>query len=135
MPPDHSVKKPYVWQNPASSYIMTINPSEEVPRMVITLTSENFNTVVKESALPVLVDFWAEWCTPCHRLDPILDELAEETEGKAVICRLEVDRESEIADLYEIMSIPTLIVFENGKPKDIMVGLKGKAALKAALGL
>lgn len=103
--------------------------------MIVTLTKTNFNQEVLDSPVAVLVDFWAEWCTPCHKLDPILEELAAEIGNHAKICRLEVDQEAEIADLYEVMSIPTLIVFKDGKIKEIMIGIKGKPTLKAALGL
>ncbi len=103
--------------------------------MVVTLTKDNFNQEVLESDVPVLVDFWAQWCTPCHRMDPILEELALDVGTKAKICKLEVDQESEIADLYEVLSIPTLIIFNGGKATEMMVGLKGKTVLKAALGV
>jgi thioredoxin 1 len=103
--------------------------------MVLTLTKDNFNQEVLESDVPVLVDFWAQWCTPCHRMDPILKDLAQDVEGLAKVCKLEVDQESEIADLYEVLSIPTLIIFKGGKATDMLVGLKGKAVLRTALGV
>ncbi len=103
--------------------------------MIIHLNSTNFKSEVLKSDLPVLVDFWADWCGPCHRLTPILEDLAREVEGKAKIAKLDVDAEEAIADEYRIMSMPTLVVFDKGEIKDTMIGLKSKDALKSALGL
>jgi thioredoxin 1 len=103
--------------------------------MIIHLNRTNFKSEVLDSAIPVLVDFWADWCGPCHRLTPILEELAREVEGKAKIAKLDVDAEEAIADEYRIMSMPTLVVFDKGEIKDTMIGLKSKDALKRSLGL
>jgi thioredoxin 1 len=103
--------------------------------MIIHLNRTNFKSEVLDSAIPVLVDFWADWCGPCHRLTPILEELAREVEGKAKIAKLDVDAEEAIADEYRIMSMPTLVVFDKGEIKDTMIGLKSKDALKRTLGL
>ncbi len=103
--------------------------------MVIELTNETFDKTIKESDKPVLVDFWAEWCSPCLRYTPILKALDEELNGEAIIAKLEVDNASDIADQYEILSIPTTIIFKNGEIVDTFVGIKSKDELKKRLGL
>lgn len=103
--------------------------------MVIDLTSENFDKTIKESDKLVLVDFWAEWCSPCLRYTPVLQALDEEVAGEAVIAKLEVDSASDIADRYEILSIPTTIIFKHGEILDTFVGIKSKDELKKRLGL
>ena len=90
---------------------------------------ENFNNDVLNSDVPVLVDFWAEWCGPCKMIAPILEEIAAEQGEKIHIAKLNVDEANEIAIRFEVMSIPTLIVFDNGVPTKRIVGAKGKAAL------
>lgn len=103
--------------------------------MVKHLKTKDFKKEVLESDVPVLVDFWAKWCSPCLRVAPILDELSKEVEGKAKICKLEVDEEYEIADEYEIMSIPTIVVFVNGEIKEQVIGVQSKQSLLKLLGL
>ena len=103
--------------------------------MVIELTKENFKETISNSDKLVLVDFWAEWCSPCLRYTPILKALDEEVAGQAVIAKLEVDSAPEIADQYEILSIPTTIIFKNGEIVDQFVGIKSKDELKKRLGL
>ncbi|AUD64372.1 thioredoxin [Tenericutes bacterium MZ-XQ] len=103
--------------------------------MVKQLKTKDFKKEVLESDVPVLVDFWAKWCSPCLRVAPILDELSKEVEGKAKICKLEVDEEYEIADEYEIMSIPTIVVFVNGEIKEQVIGVQSKQSLLKLLGL
>lgn len=103
--------------------------------MVLELTNENFNQTIKESDKPVLVDFWAEWCSPCLRYTPVLKALDEDLEGQAIVAKLEVDSAPEIADQFEILSIPTTIIFKNGEVVDTFVGIKSKDELKKRLGL
>lgn len=103
--------------------------------MSIHLTKENFESIVTNSDKPVLVDFWATWCGPCKMVGPIIEELSVELEGKAVICKIDVDAQPELAKQFGVMSIPTLVVFENGKETKREVGFKPKEQLKALLGV
>ena len=93
---------------------------------IITLTAENFETEALQSSEPVLVDFWAPWCAPCRMLSPLVDEIAEEMEGKVKIGKINVDEESALAAKYGVRSIPTLIVFKNGEVAATSVGVKPK---------
>ena len=96
---------------------------------VTILSDETFADTVSADGEPVLVDFWAEWCGPCKMIAPILDEIAVEQEGKLKIGKLNVDEAADVARRFEVMSIPTLIVFKDGAPAKRIVGAKGKAAL------
>jgi thioredoxin 1 len=96
---------------------------------ITTLTTSTFDEVVKASDVPVVVDFWAEWCGPCKMIAPILDEIATEQAGKVKIAKLNVDNDPELAQRFDVMSIPTLIVFKNGQAAKRMVGAKGKGQL------
>jgi thioredoxin 1 len=98
-----------------------------------TLTEANFDTEVLKSAVPVLVDFWAEWCGPCRMLAPIIDELAGEFKGQAKVGKLNVDHNPAIAERYGIRGIPTLILFKNGEIVEQIVGVQSKEALKGKL--
>ncbi len=99
----------------------------------ITFTEANFENEVLQSAVPVLVDFWAEWCGPCRMLAPIIDELAHEFSGKAKVGKVNVDQNQMIAERYGIRSIPTLILFNNGAIVEQIVGVQSKEALKGKL--
>jgi thioredoxin 1 len=99
---------------------------------MINLTQENFEKEVLQSAKPVLVDFWAEWCGPCKMLGPILDELAQEYDGRITIGKVNIDDHQELAAKYGIHSIPTLLLFQNGQVADQIVGLRSKRDLKAS---
>jgi thioredoxin 1 len=96
---------------------------------ITTLTATTFDEEVLGAEVPVLVDFWAEWCGPCKMIAPILDEIAVEQAGKISIAKLNVDEAADVARRFEVMSIPTLIVFKDGAPAKRIVGAKGKAAL------
>jgi len=96
---------------------------------IIHLSDENFDQKVLESHLPVLVDFWADWCMPCKMISPILDELAKEYDGKLRIAKLNVDEGQITASRYGIMSIPTLILFKDGKVLNQISGVMNKKQL------
>jgi len=100
---------------------------------IITLNDQNFENEVKESKIPILVDFWAEWCAPCRMVAPVLDELAEEFDGKVKIGKVNVDQNRTVAAQYGVMSIPTLILFKNGELVEQMVGAQPKENLQKVL--
>lgn len=93
---------------------------------VMKITSKNFEEEVSKSELPVLLDFWASWCGPCRMVSPIVDEVANELEGKAKVGKINVDEEQELAQAFSIMSIPTLVVINNGKLVNQLVGVRSK---------
>jgi thioredoxin 1 len=99
---------------------------------ILTLTKENFEKEVLQSAQPVLVDFWAQWCGPCKALAPVLDELAGEYNGRIKIGKVNVDDDQELASQFGIRSIPTLLLFKGGQVTDQIVGMRGKRELKAS---
>ncbi len=97
--------------------------------MKIKLSTENFEKEVLKSEKPVLVDFYADWCGPCNAMAPVIEELAKELEGKVKVGKINVDENPDIAVEYNVMSIPTLIVFKNGKEEKRLVGLRNKEEL------
>jgi len=99
----------------------------------VEIQDSNFDNIVLQSKTPVLVDFWAEWCGPCRMVAPVVEELAEEYDGKITFAKVDVDQNPQIAGKYGIMSIPTLIIFKGGKPVSNIVGFRPKAELKRSM--
>ena len=97
----------------------------------ITLTEDNFDSEVLNSDIPVLVDFWAEWCMPCKMIGPIVADIAESYKGKLKVAKLEVDNAPSVADTYKIISIPTLLVFKNGEVVNQFVGAGSRDHIEA----
>ena len=98
------------------------------------LTKENFETEVLKSELPVLIDFWADWCGPCKMLAPTVAEIAEEYAGKVKVGKINVDEEPELAAAFRINSIPTVVLMRDGKVENLVVGYCPKERLTAMLG-
>jgi len=96
---------------------------------LLELTNETFDEEVGASELPLVVDFWAEWCGPCRMVAPVLEQIASENEGKIRLAKLNVDDAPAVAQRFSIMSIPTLMVFKDGVMKKKIVGAKGKGQL------
>jgi thioredoxin len=103
--------------------------------MADTITESTFQQEVLESEQPVLVDFWAEWCGPCHAVAPILDQIAEERADQLRLVKVNIDEEPELAQRYGIMSIPTMILFEGDQQKAAALGAQSKGMLEKSLGL
>ncbi|MDH3419327.1 MAG: thioredoxin [Gammaproteobacteria bacterium] len=99
----------------------------------VTLTDATFETEVVQSDQPVLVDFWAPWCGPCHTVAPVIEALAEEYDGKAKIAKLNVDDNPQISQRFNVRSIPTLMVFKGGELVETAVGARPKAQLEQLL--
>ena len=101
--------------------------------LISALTQENFEKEVLQATTPVLVDFWAEWCGPCKMIAPLLDELADEYQGKVKIGKVNIDDQQALATKYGIRAIPTLLLINQGQVAEQMVGAKSKRDLKASL--
>ena len=101
--------------------------------MTVQTTDIDFIPKVLKSSIPVLVDFWAEWCAPCLIVAPVIEEIAKEYKGKIMVCKVNVDEASNIASKYGIMSIPTLAIFKNGELADKVVGVASKTQLEIAI--
>ena len=99
----------------------------------VSIDDSNFEQMVLHAEKPVLVDFWATWCRPCLMVAPILDELADEFNGRISFVKVDVDQNPKTAVRYGIMSIPTILVFKNGEPVSHMVGVRAKGELKRSL--
>ena len=99
----------------------------------IALTDTTFQQDVIKSDVPVLVDFWAEWCQPCKMVSPVLDELGEEYKGKIKVAKMNVDENTQVPSAFGIMSIPTIIIFKGGKPLKTLIGVQGKDTFKKAV--
>lgn len=102
---------------------------------IIELTSKNFKEKVLDAKGTVLVDFWAEWCGPCKMIAPVLDQIADEHVGKVIVAKVNVDHASDLAAQFNIRSIPTLLIFQDGAIKDQVVGVAPKKVLETKLGL
>lgn len=96
-------------------------------------SDQNFKEQVLDNKLPVLVDFWAPWCGPCRMVSPIVEELANDYKGKIVVGKLNVDDNPQTAGQYNVMSIPTVMLFKSGQPVKSMVGAQGKDAYKKVI--
>ncbi len=103
--------------------------------MPVKVTTETFKSEVLDSNIPVIVDFWAQWCRPCLMLAPVLDEIAKDLEGKVKVAKVNVDEEGYLANQFRVSSIPTVYLFENGQVKNQVVGLMRKDDLLKKLGL
>ena len=99
----------------------------------VSIDDSSFSEVVLQAKKPVLIDFWAAWCKPCLMVAPILEELAEEYDGKISFVKLDIDQNPQTPAKYDIMSIPSLLVFKNGEPVSHIVGFKPKGELKRSL--
>lgn len=100
---------------------------------VLTIKGENFEELVLKSSVPVLVDFWANWCGPCRAIGPTIDELADEYDGRFKIGKVNVDEENTLVNNFNIMSIPTMIAFKDGNQLEKVIGARSKADLKTLL--
>lgn len=99
----------------------------------VTFTDHNFQDQVLKNSKPVLVDFWAPWCGPCRIVSPVIEELAKDFSGKVVIGKMNVDENPDTAGQFGIMSIPTVMLFQNGKPVKSLIGAQGKEAYKRVI--
>jgi len=103
--------------------------------MTIAVTEATFEQEVLQSETPVLVDFWAEWCGPCHAVSPVLERIAEERKDELKLVKVNIDEEQGLSLRYGVMSIPTMILFKDGEPAAAAVGAQPKSALERSLGL
>jgi thioredoxin 1 len=103
--------------------------------MAIDVTETTFEQEVLKSETPVLVDFWAEWCGPCHAVSPVLEKIAEERKDELKLVKVNIDEEQALSIRYGVMSIPTMILFKEGEPAAAVVGAQPKSALERSLGL
>src|SRR6185295_20187942 len=103
--------------------------------MATEVTNETWESEVVSSETPVLVDFWAEWCGPCHAVAPVLDRIVEEQAGGLKLVKVNIDEERELAERFGIASIPTMILFRDGEPSVSVIGAQPKGAIERQLGI
>ena len=103
--------------------------------MAESVTESTFEQEVLQSDKPVLVDFWAEWCGPCHAVSPVLDRIVDERNGDLKLVKVNIDEQPELAQRFGVQSIPTIILFKDGAPAAAAIGAQPKPALERALGL
>ena len=103
--------------------------------MAIEVTEATFEQEVLKSETPVLVDFWAEWCGPCHAVSPVLEKIAEERKDELKLVKVNIDEGPAVAERYGIASIPTMVLFKNGEPAAAAIGAQPKGAIETQLGL
>ena len=103
--------------------------------MATAVKNDTFEQEVIQSEIPVLVDFWAEWCGPCHAVAPVLDRIVEEQAGGLKLVKVNIDEERELAERFGIASIPTMILFRDGEPSVSVIGAQPKGAIERTLGL
>jgi thioredoxin 1 len=103
--------------------------------MATTVTEQSFEGEVLQSDKTVIVDFWAEWCGPCHAVAPVLDRIVEESNGDIKLVKVNIDEQPALSQRYGVQSIPTMILFKNGEPAASAIGAQPKPALEKALGL
>ena len=103
--------------------------------MSTAVTTQTFDQEVLQSDRPVIVDFWAEWCGPCHAVSPVLDKIAEERAGELKLVKINVDEEQELMIQYGVQSIPTIILFKEGSPAAAVIGARPKGDIERGLGL
>ena len=111
-----------------NSYTISNNKEEikEDISMVLNITKENYDSEVINSDLPVIIDFYADWCGPCKMMSPVIDEIAEKYNGKVKVGKVDVDKESELASKFGVMSIPTIVIIKNGEVSKTFVGVQSK---------
>jgi thioredoxin 1 len=103
--------------------------------MTTAVTESTFEQEVKQSEIPVIVDFWAEWCGPCHAVAPVLDKIVAERAGELKLVKVNIDEQQQLAQTYGVSSIPTMILFKNGEPSAAAIGAQPKSSLERSLGL
>jgi thioredoxin 1 len=103
--------------------------------MATTVTEQSFEEEVLQSDKPVIVDFWAEWCGPCHAVAPVLDRIVDESNGDLKLVKVNIDEQPALSQRFGVQSIPTMILFKNGEPAAAAIGAQPKPALERALGL
>ena len=103
--------------------------------MAVRVTEQSFDQEVLQSEKPVIVDFWAEWCGPCHAVAPVLDKIAAERDGELKLVKVNIDEEQGLAERYGIASIPTIVLFKDGEPAAAAIGAQPKGAIETQLGI